>query len=83
VDAGCADCSADDFDSGYVFQRPDGSAGFYASDAGQLTITKSTADTVAGSCSFSAVNLFDAQEEIDVSANFVAVPGPIPGVPGS
>lgn len=81
-EAGCTNCSEDNFDGGYVFQRPDGAAGFYTSESGQLTITRSTADTVAGSCSFSAVNLFDAQEEIEIVGEFTAVPGAIPGVPG-
>jgi len=82
VASGCDACSEDNFDGGYVFQYPTGSSGIFVSDSGQLTITKSTADTVAGSCSFIAHALTDASSEITISASFTAVAGEIPGVPG-
>ncbi len=82
VESGCDTCGEDDFDGGYVFQYPTGSSGIFVSDAGQLTITKSTADTVAGTCSFSAHDLTDASSTITLSASFTAVTGEIPGLPG-
>jgi len=82
IESGCANCSDDDFDGGYVLQRPDGTSDIYISEAGLLTITKSTADTVAGDCSFTAHDLTNDTVEITISATFTAVLGEVPTVPG-
>jgi hypothetical protein len=83
VESGCSNCSDDDFDGGYVLQRPDGTSNIFISEAGQLTVTKSTADTVAGNCSFTAHDLTDASSQITITASFTAVAGEVPTVPGS
>ena len=82
IESGCANCSGDDFDGGYVFQYPTGGSGIFVSESGQPTITKSTADTVAGNCSFTAHDLTDAGSQITISSSFTAVAGVIPAVAG-
>ena len=82
IESGCSNCGDDDFDGGYVLQRPDGASGIFVSEAGQLTITKSTADTVAGNCSFTAHDFTNAASQITITASFTAVVGEVPTVPG-
>ncbi len=83
ISGACLDCSANDFDGGYVYQRPDGASGFFVSESGSVTVTKSVADTVAGTCSFIAHSATNPEITITITASFTAVPGTIPDVPGT
>lgn len=82
ISGACPDCSANDFDGGYVYQRPDGASGFFVSASGDVSVTKSVADTVAGTCTFIAQSATNPEYTITITANFTAVPGTIPDVPG-
>jgi len=83
ISGACQDCSANDFDGGYVYQRPDGASGFFVSESGSVTVTKSVADTVAGTCTFIARSATNPEFMITITASFTAVPGTIPDVPGT
>jgi len=83
ISGACQDCSANDFDGGYVYQRPGGASGFFISESGSVTVTKSVADTVAGTCTFIARSATNPEFMITITASFTAVPGTIPDVPGT
>jgi len=83
ISGACQDCSANDFDGGYVYQRPGGASGFFVSESGSVTVTKSVADTVVGTCDFIARSATNPDIAITITGSFTAVPGTIPDVPGT
>jgi hypothetical protein len=82
VVAGCQTCDPNDFDAGYVFQRPNGDSGFFGSESGTITVNTSTADTVAGSSTFTVTELGQGGGTVTIQLSFTAVPGDAPVVPG-
>ena len=84
VPSSCNTCTDDDFDAGYVLYRPSGDFAFFASEAGTLTITESTAERIVGTLSFDAVWVLSSDNitarDIAISASFTAVPGQLPEV---
>ena len=82
ADPPCATCGPNDFDGAYFWQRAAGAPRIFGSESGSLTITKSTADTVAGSATFSALEIGQTGAAVTIQVTFTAVPGSLPTVPG-
>jgi hypothetical protein len=83
VSGQCANCDPEDFDGGYVFQRPDGLFGFFASESGTLTITGSSNTRLSGEFSFMVTVVSSSAgvpDSFTVRGSFVAVPGQPPSI---
>jgi hypothetical protein len=82
ADPPCATCGPSDFDAAYFWQRAAGAPRIFGSESGSLTITRSTADTVAGSATIAASEIGQTGAQVNIQVTFTAVPGSLPRVPG-